>query len=216
MAKRCHGLSLNERWSGLGSPPICKSPPHVGLPALEITHPFHFKLTPGVMLGPQCNHDLGVLLRMCELNPDGVKRDPNNPVDNAGRQAENVVGDSKRDAENLVDSAKRDPENLVGDSAQTSASSHHAKDLNGEQWMKTRAALVEAIGDHEFYCSSYSSKEQPHSDGLLLTLACSLRRKEEEIAQASAQGESVSAQEHARQLLHRLLLIGECTKAFQK
>ena len=77
--------------------------------------------------------------------------------------------------------------------------------MNSKQWVKTRAALVEAIGDHEFYCSSYSSKEQPRSDGLLLTLACSLRRKEEEIALASAQGKSVSAQEHARQILHRLL-----------
>ena len=47
-----------------------------------------------------------------------------------------------------------------------------------------RASLLEAIGDHEYYCSAYSSKEQPHVDGLLLTLAQSVRRKEEDIAEA--------------------------------
>ena len=35
---------------------------------LEVTHPFHFKMTPGVMLGPTCNHGLGVLLRIGKLS----------------------------------------------------------------------------------------------------------------------------------------------------
>ena len=28
-------------------------------------------MTPGVLMGPQCNHDLGILLRLCEI-PDNV------------------------------------------------------------------------------------------------------------------------------------------------
>ena len=77
--------------------------------------------------------------------------------------------------------------------------------LNTEEWLKARAALVEALGDHEFYCSAYSSKEQPHVEGLLITLAQSLHRKEEDLAQAASQGEPTDALEHSRQLLHRLM-----------
>ena len=66
VAKRMHGLLLQSRWNGTDFPPICAAPPHIGLPALETTHPFHFKLTPAMLVGPQCNHDLGVLLRICK------------------------------------------------------------------------------------------------------------------------------------------------------
>ena len=64
-AKRCHGLQLQKRWNGLGTPPIHATQPFTGLPAVEINHPFHIKMTPSMFLGPTCNHDLGVLLRVC-------------------------------------------------------------------------------------------------------------------------------------------------------
>ena len=38
------------------------------MPLLEITYPFFFKLTPGIMLGPRCNHDLGIFLRLPVLS----------------------------------------------------------------------------------------------------------------------------------------------------
>lgn len=63
VASRVHGRELVARWNGEGLPPVHSVPPFPGLPALEQTHPFHFKMTPGVMLGPRCNHDLGVILR---------------------------------------------------------------------------------------------------------------------------------------------------------
>ena len=63
-AKMSHGLVLQSRWDGSGSPPLCMSPPLVGLPALEVNHPFHFKMSPAILLGPKCNHDLGILLRL--------------------------------------------------------------------------------------------------------------------------------------------------------
>ena len=59
-----HVLSLTARWDGSGEPPLHMDPPFKGLPQLEVTHPFHFKMTPGIFMGPKCNHDLGVLLRL--------------------------------------------------------------------------------------------------------------------------------------------------------
>ena len=102
------------------------------------------------MLGPQCNHDLGILLRICDI-------------------AEGHASIDKQEHE------------------------------------RVRSALLEAIGDHEYYCSSYSSKEQPHIDGLLITLADSVRHKEQDMAQAAAEGQIIEGHEKARKLLHRLM-----------
>ena len=64
VAVRRHGLPLQQRWDGAGCPPILTSPPFRSSPALEVNHPFHFKMTPAMLLGPRCNHDLGLLLRL--------------------------------------------------------------------------------------------------------------------------------------------------------
>ncbi|CAK0795745.1 unnamed protein product, partial [Prorocentrum cordatum] len=88
------------------------------------THPFHFRMSPAIMLGPQCNHDLAVLLRFCDI-----------PADDA---------------------------NLPG----------------AARVAQVKASMAEAMGDHEYYASAYSSKAQPHTDGLKMTLAASLERKE--------------------------------------
>ena len=65
--------------------------------------------------------------------------------------------------------------------------------------------MLEAMGDHEFYCASYSSKDQPQITGLLMTLADGLRSKEQDIAAAKEAGENADGQEVARRILHRLL-----------
>ncbi len=61
-AKTFHDMKLQEKWDGAGMPLIQVAPPHNGAPALEITHPFHMKLTPAIAAGPRSNHDRGVLL----------------------------------------------------------------------------------------------------------------------------------------------------------
>ncbi|CAK0905228.1 unnamed protein product, partial [Prorocentrum cordatum] len=147
IAKRQHGLELHARWDGTGELPILRYPPHVGLPALETTHPFHFRLNPAIMLGPQCNHDLAVLLRFCEL-----------PANDADLPNESRVA-------------------------------------------QVKAAMAEAMGDHEYSASAYSAKSQPHADGLKMTLAASLERKER-AAQLAAATDMVDDQEKARKLLH--------------
>ena len=42
-------------------------------------------------------------------------------------------------------------------------------------------AMLDAMGDNEYYCASYASKEEPHVEGLLHTLQYGLRHKEAEI-----------------------------------
>ena len=115
IAKRSHGIALQPRWNGTGAPPVHQNLPLRGCPALETTHPFHFKMTPAIMLGPSCNHDLGVLLRF----------------------------------------------------ASTASSADEAV-----------SAMIDAMGDHEYYCASYSSKDQPHVERSMLTLADGHRAKE--------------------------------------
>ena len=71
--KRMHGHLLQESWNGDGLPPVQACPPNPGMPLQEITHPFFFKLTPGIMLGPRCNHDLGIFLRLPVLTESQQK-----------------------------------------------------------------------------------------------------------------------------------------------
>ena len=65
--------------------------------------------------------------------------------------------------------------------------------------------FVETIVDHEFYCVAYATKDQPHIEGLLHTLADGVRRLDVDIAACRARGEPLEAAVHARRLLHRLL-----------
>eukprot|EP00973_Karenia_brevis_P037679 5199275-Karenia_brevis.AAC.1 len=98
-------------------------------------------MTPGVMLGPTCNHDLGVLLRV----------------------------------------------------AQREASSQHSSSLDTGA---AASAMLDSMGDHEYYCASYSSKDQPHVEGLLTTLADSVRAKERDITAAREEaGEDIGNHE---------------------
>ena len=74
VARRLHGLPLQEA-SAPTDLRIHNSLPHRGLPALERTHPFHFKMTPAAMLAACCNNDLSVLFRFGgPSNPDPIAR----------------------------------------------------------------------------------------------------------------------------------------------
>ena len=77
-------------------------------------------------------------------------------------------------------------------------------DADGDQSAHVRATLA-AMGAHAYYCANYASKDQPHIDGLLVTLADGLQSKELDIVAAREAGEDIGAHEHARQNLRRLL-----------
>ena len=66
-------------------------------------------------------------------------------------------------------------------------------------------AMVENMGDHEHYCASYSSKEGPHVEGLVHTLADGLRSLKADVATRAAQGAPCSAMDVSRKTLHRLI-----------
>ena len=70
--QRFHGRQLCPRWNGVGLPPVLELPPHACQPALERHHHFHYKMTPGAVLGPRCNHDVGLLLRLPKNLPAHV------------------------------------------------------------------------------------------------------------------------------------------------
>ena len=71
--------------------------------------------------------------------------------------------------------------------------------------MKIIAGTPQPADGAAAVCASYSSKESPHVEGLLVTIADALKRKEQEIAQRRAEGLDIAPQEAARQILHRLL-----------
>ena len=103
-ARRSHGNELQPRWNGTGTLLVRNSPPSLGLPALETTHPFHFKMTPSVMLGPTCNHDLGVLLRCPQLEgassdttSDERKAAASSMLDNMGNSEHYIASYASKD-----------------------------------------------------------------------------------------------------------------------
>ena len=70
LPKRVHGKPLQTRWDGQGLPPVMQAPPQRGAPSLERSHPFFFNMNPGIMSGPSCNHDVGVLAKLPVLSED--------------------------------------------------------------------------------------------------------------------------------------------------
>ena len=62
----------------------------------------------------------------------------------------------------------------------------HAEELREDEM--SIDAMIEALVDHEFYCVSYSTKEEPHIEGLLHTFADGVRNIDLEIAQRRASG----------------------------
>ena len=116
-----------------------------------MTHPFRFKTTPSLLLGPACNHDLSCFLRFpCALSNASPK-------------------------DELVD------------------------------------AMLDAMGDHEYYSASCASKTEPRMEGLLHALIDGLRRKEAEIKELQEAGQDFTCHDIARRMHHRLI---SCTNSW--
>ena len=202
-AKRSHGLALHARWDGQGHPPTHDAPPLLGSPALEISHPFHFKMTPSMLLGPTCNHDLGVLLRLGKFQGTSrsdvalQKREPNAVgIDHSVKRVMLVSADSQG-AIRTWDGADHVP-------ASEPKGPASVKSI-GIQQKEAISSMLSSMGDHEFYCATYATKDQPHIEGLLVTLADGLRAKERDIMLARENGEDVAPHEVCRRFLHNLM-----------
>ena len=79
------------------------------------------------------------------------------------------------------------------------------ENLDGAELESMVDSLLEELENSEFYCSIYASKEQPHVEGLLQSLAEGLRALDRNIAVRLASGEAVDDAERARRVLNRLL-----------
>ena len=133
---RAHGRPLQGRWDGAGPPPVSTVPPFRAAPLLETHHPFHIKMNPAIYLGPRCNHDLGVLLRMLlQYRPDGSA---------------------------TLHPAIAPPVPLRPDCPTTPHSSVTLPDAEIDAMTD---ALLEDLDASEYYCSTYATKEQPHVEG---------------------------------------------------
>ena len=176
VARRVHGRDLQSRWDGNGLPPLLESPPQAGLPALEPSQPYHYKMNPVIILGPRCNHDLGILLRLPVLPP--MLR----------AALERVLAAVRTSAVPTAPGA-----DLSEDSKLRAA------------WEASVEAMVEVMIDHEYYASDYSSKDQPHAANLLQTLHDSLIRHDRYAAEREATGKSNEGMDRARRLLQSLV-----------
>ena len=192
-AVRAHGLQLQPRWSGIGKLPVHTVPPFRGAPAFEVSHPFHIKMSPGIYLGPRCNHDLGVLLRFPTALPAALQR---------GSKAAEPSKPAQLGAVSTRSSG----------SAPCSSSSLHGTPVEAplpvetpEDVQELADRLLEDLINSEFYCSVYASKDAPHIEGLLVTLAHGVRALDEEIARGGTEGHDMTPQEKSRRLLNRLL-----------
>jgi hypothetical protein len=144
------------------------------MPALERNHAYHFKMTPGLMLGPRCNHDLGILLRLPVLD-DHLKE--------ALLKAWHRVQSSGRgtdDTEEPDEEAARGVSRLSDESID---------------------AMIEVMVDHEYYASDYASKDQPQAANLLHTLHDSLVRHDRFAAEREVAGTIDEGMDRARRLL---------------
>jgi hypothetical protein len=151
--KRFHGRELCPRWAGSGVPPVISTPPHQFQPALERNHPYHYKGNPAVVLGPRCNHDVGLLIRLVQSD------------------------------------------------------SGEMPDQGSDAWKASVNTLIETIVDHEFYCSNYAAKEEPHAEGLLHSLHDALARHKQRYAQRHDQPGAVIDEKQGDSVVERARIL---------
>ena len=65
--------------------------------------------------------------------------------------------------------------------------------------------MLDGRGGHEYYCAVYSSKDQPHVEGLLKMLADGVAVAEREVVEARAAGDDIGSHYVARRLLHGMM-----------
>ena len=101
------------------------------------------------------------------------------------------------------------PDDLKGRLAEALASSSKvtSADLSEDEPITFKTACEEVFAnvvEHEFYCGSYSSKEQPKLKELLGAMEASLKKLEGRIEEAKQAGESFNNLEIAAKFMHNL------------
>ena len=210
--RRIHGKKFQSRWDGLGKPPVHKKPPMKGAPKLERTHPLHFKMSPGVMLGPRCNHVLGIICKLPVLSTLDGATCGGFADGSTGMFGVTNISDNVEFAKTLLDKPysglrRRAPQCLP---SLAGLLLEAPRDPESDALSTAAEEMVESIVAAEFYASDYAAKERPQAQGLFHTLHDSLLRTEqfsgtgEDVRQQGREGAELS-RETARKLLQRLV-----------
>ena len=182
--KRVKGRKLQARWTPAPPdcpatlPPLEENPPQRGMPAVETNHGFTCKFHPCGALGPCCNHDLGVLLRLPVLSEALT-----------AKLGETLFRPSVADAASDGIAPTR-------------------VDLSADELAEFTTACREmyaSVIDHEYYCGSYASKEQPKLKELLKSMSTSLHRLQDKVSEAKERGEAFTNMDEAAKMLHSLV-----------
>ena len=151
-------------------PPLEENPSRRGMPAVESNHGFTCKFHPCGALGPCCNHDLGVLLRLPVLSEALT-----------AKLGETLFRPS------------------VADTASDGIAPTRV-DLSADELAEFTTACREmcaSVIDHEYYCGSYASKEQPKLKELLKSMSTSLHRLQDKVSEAKERGEAFTNMDEA-------------------
>ena len=65
--------------------------------------------------------------------------------------------------------------------------------------------MFSSVVEHEYYCGSYASKEQPRLKALMKSMALSVKSVQDRIAAARSEGVSFSNLDIAAKMLHNLV-----------
>ncbi len=88
------------------------------------------------------------------------------------------------------------------------AHARREEDLEADLFQEFEAACAEmhtAVVEHEYYCSAYSSKEQPKLQALLSSMSKSLEGLEKELASMLQENPDFPAMDRALKIMHRLV-----------
>ena len=219
--KRFHGKRIITRWTPSNTseqPPIDCVPPNIGMAQSEQTHPFVTKSNPSMYGGPRCNHDIGVLLRC----PVDISRQAFCKV--VAPDSETVAqADVERDHDCRNEACNREEQAKPSDatSPATGCSVDASPTENQDDQAKQRARvdqalsdLASAVNDADYYCSDYSTKEQPRLVSLWVTLAGSIKKLKQELSNTSLNEQHKDVVYRAKRSVFRLMT--SCQHGMQK
>ena len=228
MWKRFHGKRLVPRWcpkrDSHEQPPIDCVPPNVGKALTEQTQQFVTKSNPAFYGGPRCNHDVGPLVRV----PIDIAKQKASPL--VDPESVVVAEDGEKDAVPALEAPR--PETVSADidapmdvdedgvDGSTNQQTHSVeeddakKEANAARADRALSDLATCCNDADYYCSDYSTKEQPRLVSLWITLSGALKRVKEELRDTELDPRNKDVVQRAKRCVFRLMT--SCTQGMQK
>ena len=220
--KRFHGKRLIPRWMPVNTseqPPIDCVPPNLGLAQSEQTMPFVTKSNPSMYGGPRNNHDVGVLLRC----PVDIQRQAFckiiAPDSECVADARIDLSADREHAKSIREEEKKTADDPVPATGGCSDDGSPSESSEAQEALRARvdqalSDLASAVNNADYYCSDYSTKEQPRLVSLWITLAGSIKKLKEELRDTSLKEEHKDVLYRAKRSVFRLMT--SSTQGMQK